>query len=59
MNLKRTSALSTAIALALYANPQPLLAQNTTDQDDAENTVEEVVVVGIRRSIVDSIDAKR
>ena len=59
MNLKRTSALSTAIALALYASPQPLLAQTNTDQDDNENAIEEVVIVGIRRAIVDSIDAKR
>ena len=58
MTLRRTTVLSSAIAMALYANPQPLLAQDA-DQDDMDNLTEEVVVVGIRRSIEDSVSAKR
>jgi len=58
MTLKKSTVLSSAIAFALYANHQPVVAQNT-DQDDMENVVEEVVITGIRRSIEDSIDAKR
>ncbi|MEM1412246.1 MAG: hypothetical protein AAGH19_07795, partial [Pseudomonadota bacterium] len=58
MTLKRTTVLSSAIAMALYANPQPVLAQDA-DQDDMDNLTEEVLVVGIRRAIEDSVSAKR
>jgi len=66
MNLKSTTALSTAIAIALCASIDLALAQDAvsdSDQNDADkaydNAVEEVVVTGIRGSLQRSLDAKR
>ncbi|MGH8223706.1 MAG: TonB-dependent receptor plug domain-containing protein, partial [Woeseiaceae bacterium] len=54
MNLKRSTTLGTAIAVALYANNSPVQAQEPQD-----GPMEEIVVTGIRRSIADSLAAKR
>ena len=59
MNLKRSTALGTAIAIALYAPNDPVLAQQTQGTADSGDAMEEIVVTGIRRSIADSITAKR
>jgi len=67
MKLKSTTVLSTAIALALYANMGMLLAQDATEdenQQDAteqeyENVLEEVMVTGIRGSLQRSLVTKR
>lgn len=55
MYVKRSSVIGTAVAIALYANNDPLHAQ----QNAADGPVEEVVVTGIRRSIEDSLLAKQ
>ncbi|MDH3549272.1 MAG: TonB-dependent receptor plug domain-containing protein, partial [Gammaproteobacteria bacterium] len=59
MNLKRSTALGTAIAIALYAPSDPAFAQQTQSTADSGEPIEEIVVMGIRRSIADSITAKR
>jgi TonB-dependent receptor len=57
----RRSTLSASIALALGAfSFQPVLAQDAdADATDDEMLVEEVVVTGVRRSLIDSMDRKR
>ena len=59
MNLQRSTVLGTAIAVALYAPNEPVFAQQTDDVSASDQPIEEIVVVGIRRSIADSITAKR
>lgn len=62
MDLKRSTALGTAIAIAIYANNNPAVAQQSQSQSGAargDDAVEEIVVTGIRRSISDSLAAKR
>jgi iron complex outermembrane receptor protein len=68
MKLKSTTALSTAIALALCANIDVALAQDAAQVvgtgesaagEDYESVLEEVVVTGIRGSLQRSLDTKR
>jgi len=61
MNLKRSTTLGTAIAVALYANNSPVQAQEVQPQvgGAGDAPMEEIVVTGIRRSIEDSLAAKR
>ncbi len=57
----RKSALSASVALALGAFAfQPLLAQDAdTDVNEDESFAEEVIVTGVRRSLIASMDRKR
>jgi iron complex outermembrane receptor protein len=61
MKLKSTTALSAAIASALYLNLGVAFAQDTAQDSASEydNVLEEVVVTGIRGSLQRSLDAKR
>lgn len=67
MKLKSTTVLSTAIALALYANMGLLLAQDATEDENQQNAteeeyeavLEEVIVTGIRGSLQRSLVTKR
>lgn len=60
MKLKKTTVLSTAIAVALYANIDMAWAQDAADENDSnENIIEEVIVTGIRGSLQLSLSAKR
>ncbi len=61
MNLKRSTALGTAVAIAIYAGNNPVQAQQPRPQAGgiAGEPIEEIVVTGIRRSIADSLTAKR
>jgi iron complex outermembrane receptor protein len=62
IKLNKATALSTAITLALYATPGLVLAQSVTDGNDneSEDTVlEEVIVTGIRGSLMRSLATKR
>ena len=68
MKLKATTALSTAIALALCASIDVALAQDAPQAvgtsesaagEDSESVMEEVVVTGIRGSLQRSLDTKR
>ena len=58
MNLKRSTALGTAVAIALYAQNDVALAQQAAP-DLNETDIEEIVVTGIRRSLRDSLTAKQ
>lgn len=58
MKLNKTTVLSAAIALALYANLDTTWAQTAADESD-ENIIEEVIVTGIRGSLELSLTAKR
>ena len=58
MNLKRSTALGTAVAMALYAQSHTVLAQRAAPKPN-ETEIEEIVVVGIRRSLRDSLTAKQ
>ena len=58
MNLKRSTALGTAVAIALYAQNHVALAQRAAPKPN-EADIEEVLVVGIRRSLRDSLTAKQ
>ncbi len=60
MKSKKSTVLSAAVVVALYANADVLWAQDAAAQDDSnENVLEEVVVLGIRGSLQRSLDAKR
>ncbi|MGA8204097.1 MAG: TonB-dependent receptor [Woeseiaceae bacterium] len=61
MKLNRSTTLATAVAIALYANNTPVQAQQTTQQGggSAGGAMEEIVVTGYRRSIAESLTAKR
>ena len=60
MKLKKTTALSAAIAFALYAGQGMVMAQDAQDDTDSNDTVlEEVKVTGIRGSLQRSLVAKR
>ena len=62
MKLKLSTTLSTAIAIALYANSGLLMAQDALDStatEDEELILEEVHVTGIRGSLQRSLVAKR
>jgi iron complex outermembrane receptor protein len=62
MKLKLSTTLSTAIAIALYANSGLLMAQDALDPtatEDEEMILEEVHVTGIRGSLERSLVAKR
>ena len=63
MKLKTSAALSTAITLALYAAPNLVLAQSATDSNENESgddtVLEEVIVTGIRGSLMRSLATKR
>jgi len=60
MKLNKTTVLSTAIAVALYANIDMAWAQDAEDENDSnENIIEEVIVTGIRGSLQLSLSAKR
>ena len=51
---------SIALALSVYALPHAYAQDANTDASDAEEGfVEEVVVTGVRRSLIDSMDRKR
>ena len=58
MHLKRSTALGTAVAMALYAQSHAVLAQRAAPKPN-ETEIEEIVVVGIRRSLRDSLTAKQ
>ena len=58
MHLKRSTALGTAVAMALYAQSHTVLAQRAAPKPN-ETEIEEIVVVGIRRSLRDSLTAKQ
>ena len=58
----RRSSLSASIALALGAfSFQPIMAQDAADADvnEDEGFVEEVIVTGVRKSLIASMDRKR
>ena len=60
MKLNKTTVLSTAIAFALYANINMASAQDAAEENEYnENVLEEVIVTGIRGSLVLSLTAKR
>ncbi|MBB6095950.1 iron complex outermembrane receptor protein [Povalibacter uvarum] len=57
MNTKRSTLIGTAIAVALFQQAAPSLAQTATPA--AEGVVEEIIVTGIRASIQQSLEVKR
>lgn len=57
MNTKRSTLIGTAIAVALFQQAAPSLAQ--TASPAAEGVVEEIIVTGIRASIQQSLEVKR
>ncbi|HSD69348.1 MAG TPA: TonB-dependent receptor, partial [Woeseiaceae bacterium] len=63
MNLTRSTALGTAIAIVLYANNMPAQAQQSQTQSQSrgsgDDVIEEVVATGYRASIASSLNAKR
>jgi len=60
MKLKKTTVLSTAIAIALFANIDLVMAQDAATEDESEeNVLEEVIVTGIRGSLQRSLVTKR
>ena len=59
MKFKPTMVISSAIAMALYANMDTAWAQDASQDDDDDVLLEEVVVTGIRGSLARSLAAKR
>ena len=57
MNTKRSTLIGTAIAVALFQQAAPSLAQTATPA--GEGVVEEIIVTGIRASIQQSLEVKR
>jgi TonB-dependent receptor len=56
----RRTPLTAGIALALSATTiQPVMAQDADDQDEGAMLTEEVLVTGVRRSLIASMDRKR
>ena len=55
MNTRRSTLIGTAIAVALFQQAAPSLAQTAA----GEGVVEEIIVTGIRASIQQSLDVKR
>jgi len=55
----RPSVLASAVAVALFANNIPAYAQDTGSRTSDGDAMEEIVVTGVRRSIMDSLAAKR
>ncbi len=59
MNLTRSTAIGTAVAIALYAQNNVAVAQQGQGSVSGDDVVEEIVVTGIRRSLADSLAAKQ
>jgi iron complex outermembrane receptor protein len=60
MKLKKSTVLSAAIAIALFANVDMVWSQDAAPgNENNEGVLEEVIVTGIRASLQRSLDAKR
>src|SRR5210317_764663 len=60
MKLKKSTVLSAAIAIALFANVDMVWSQDAVpENENNEGVLEEVIVTGIRGSLQRSLDAKR
>jgi len=57
MNIRRSTLVATAVAVALYGQHQPAHAQAASG--NADDAIEEIVVRGIRGSLREALDLKR